>query len=82
MIFCCRDVKDMIAEHLGAVFLPHGLGHFLGLDTHDPGGYLQVQVDDYLFMLSLSLSFTCVHPHTNKYILEKKKMTNGLKGEN
>ncbi|XP_023531271.1 xaa-Pro dipeptidase [Cucurbita pepo subsp. pepo] len=35
------DVKDMIAEHLGAVFMPHGLGHFLGIDTHDPGGYLQ-----------------------------------------
>ncbi|XP_022147628.1 xaa-Pro dipeptidase [Momordica charantia] len=35
------NVKDMIAEHLGAVFLPHGLGHFLGIDTHDPGGFLQ-----------------------------------------
>lgn len=44
--FFCRDVKDMMAEHLGAVFMPHGLGHFLGIDTHDPGGYLQVPVDD------------------------------------
>ncbi|XAR67184.1 Xaa-Pro dipeptidase [Bertholletia excelsa] len=35
------DVDDMMAERLGAVFMPHGLGHFLGIDTHDPGGYLQ-----------------------------------------
>ncbi|XXG48222.1 hypothetical protein AAC387_Pa02g2732 [Persea americana] len=33
------DVDDMMAERLGAVFMPHGLGHFLGIDTHDPGGY-------------------------------------------
>ncbi|KAH7852974.1 hypothetical protein Vadar_031626 [Vaccinium darrowii] len=35
------EVDDMMAERLGAVFMPHGLGHFLGIDTHDPGGYLK-----------------------------------------
>jgi Xaa-Pro dipeptidase len=33
------DVDDMMARRLGAVFMPHGLGHFLGIDTHDVGGY-------------------------------------------
>lgn len=33
------DVDDMMARRLGAVFMPHGLGHLLGIDTHDPGGY-------------------------------------------
>ncbi|XP_018819043.1 xaa-Pro dipeptidase [Juglans regia] len=35
------NVDDMMAKRLGAVFMPHGLGHFLGIDTHDPGGYLK-----------------------------------------
>ncbi|KAH0657065.1 hypothetical protein KY285_031947 [Solanum tuberosum] len=35
------DIDKMMAERLGAVFMPHGLGHLLGIDTHDPGGYLQ-----------------------------------------
>ncbi|KAL2334794.1 hypothetical protein Fmac_016007 [Flemingia macrophylla] len=35
------DVDDMIAAGLGVVFMPHGLGYFLGIDTHDPRGYLK-----------------------------------------
>ncbi|KAI1285452.1 Xaa-Pro dipeptidase [Halotydeus destructor] len=34
------DVDEMMEQRLGAVFMPHGLGHFLGIDTHDVGGYL------------------------------------------
>jgi Xaa-Pro dipeptidase len=34
------DVDLMLEKRLGAVFMPHGLGHFLGLDIHDVGGYL------------------------------------------
>eukprot|EP00051_Salpingoeca_urceolata_P005774 m.77041 g.77041 ORF g.77041 m.77041 type:complete len:510 (-) comp14534_c0_seq4:38-1567(-) len=33
------DVDEMLSVHLGAVFLPCGLGHLIGLDTHDVGGY-------------------------------------------
>lgn len=33
------DVEEMLKVHLGSVFMPHGLGHLLGIDVHDVGGY-------------------------------------------
>ncbi|CAG2200027.1 PEPD [Mytilus edulis] len=33
------DIDEMMKVRLGAVFMSHGLGHFMGLDTHDVGGY-------------------------------------------
>lgn len=35
-----KTVEELVELRLGAVFMPHGLGHFIGLDTHDVGGYL------------------------------------------
>jgi Xaa-Pro dipeptidase len=35
------DVDAMMRENLGATFQPHGLGHFMGCDVHDVGGYLE-----------------------------------------
>ncbi|XP_053948849.1 xaa-Pro dipeptidase [Anastrepha ludens] len=37
------DVDDMLAAGLAGVFQPHGLGHLIGLDVHDVGGYLAGQ---------------------------------------
>ncbi|KAG9436528.1 xaa-Pro dipeptidase [Apis mellifera carnica] len=34
------DVDEMIEVGLNEIFQPHGLGHFMGLDVHDVGGYL------------------------------------------
>jgi len=34
------DVDAMLDARLGGTFMPHGLGHLLGLDTHDVGGYM------------------------------------------
>lgn len=52
------DVEEMIEHRLGAIFLPHGLGHLLGIDTHDVGGYPDVcfyfnlfQIVIYMFVI-------------------------------
>jgi Xaa-Pro dipeptidase len=33
------DVEEMLKRHVSALFMPHGVGHLLGIDTHDIGGY-------------------------------------------
>ena len=35
-----KTIQELVEMRLGAVFMPHGLGHFIGIDTHDVGGYL------------------------------------------
>jgi Xaa-Pro dipeptidase len=37
--FLKGEVDEMMKNYIGALFMPHGLGHFLGIDTHDPAGY-------------------------------------------
>jgi Xaa-Pro dipeptidase len=33
------NLEDLLEAHVAALFMPHGLGHLIGLDVHDPGGY-------------------------------------------
>ena len=43
---------DLVAQDAHALFFPHGLGHMLGLATHDCAGYLEGRVPEDRFGLA------------------------------
>ncbi len=43
------NTEEILANRTSAAFLPHGLGHYLGLDTHDTGGHPNYADPDPLF---------------------------------
>ncbi|KAK6069933.1 metallopeptidase family M24 [Seiridium cupressi] len=43
------DKNEILKARTSAAFLPHGLGHYLGMDTHDTGGHPNYSDPDPLF---------------------------------
>lgn len=41
--------EDILASRVSTVFFPHGLGHYLGMDTHDTGGHANYADKDPMF---------------------------------
>jgi Xaa-Pro dipeptidase len=35
------DAEEAVASGVTSVFLPHGIGHLLGLEVHDAGGFME-----------------------------------------
>ena len=46
------SVEDLVAADAHALFFSHGLGHMLGLSTHDCGGYLEGRLPEDRFGLA------------------------------
>lgn len=43
------DKEDILKSRTSVAFFPHGLGHYLGMDTHDTGGHANYDDTDPLF---------------------------------
>ena len=43
------DKDDILRTRTSVAFFPHGLGHYLGMDTHDTGGHANYQDKDSMF---------------------------------
>ncbi|KAI0181115.1 peptidase M24, structural domain-containing protein [Hypoxylon sp. FL1284] len=43
------DRKEILEARTSTAFLPHGLGHYLGMDTHDTGGHPNYEDPDPIF---------------------------------
>ena len=43
------DKEGILKSRTSVAFLPHGLGHYLGMDTHDTGGHANYNDKDSIF---------------------------------
>ena len=43
------DPEDILKSRTSVAFFPHGLGHYLGMDTHDTGGHPDYADKDTMF---------------------------------
>lgn len=43
------DKEDILKSRTSVAFFPHGVGHYLGMDTHDTGGHPDYNTKDTLF---------------------------------
>lgn len=41
--------EDILKTRTSVAFFPHGLGHYLGMDTHDTGGHPNYEDKDTIF---------------------------------
>lgn len=45
----CGTEDELFEKRVSVAFFPHGLGHYLGMDTHDTGGYPNYDDKDKMF---------------------------------
>jgi Xaa-Pro aminopeptidase len=43
------DKEEILKARTSVAFFPHGLGHYLGMDTHDTGGHANYKDEDSMF---------------------------------
>ena len=46
--FAIGSEESLIKNNITKIFFPHGLGHFLGIQVHDVGGFLKNSKGDFI----------------------------------
>ena len=49
--------KDIFDARTSVAVFPHGLGHYLGMDTHDTGGHPNYEDEDKMFQYLLQIYY-------------------------
>ena len=64
--------KNKEKEFISKIFMPHGLGHFIGLDVHDVGGRLFNRITNDSIILKENMVIT-IEPgiYFNNFLLNK-----------
>jgi len=62
------SVDEMMEHNLGSVFMPHGLGHLMGCDVHDVGGYNKVRIEEDVLVTETGCEVLSKVPRTVKEI--------------
>lgn len=66
--------KTIDKLNIAQIFMPHGLGHFIGLDVHDVGGRLYNRENNESIILKNNMTIT-IEPgiYFNNFLLDKNK---------
>ncbi|XP_035708864.1 xaa-Pro dipeptidase isoform X2 [Folsomia candida] len=76
------DIDAMMKANLAATFQPHGLGHFMGCDVHDVGGYLEGCPErPKIALLDKALADPTLSKFLNSDVIQKFRGTGGVRIE-
>jgi len=73
--FATGTESDLLANKISSYFLPHGVGHFVGLDVHDTGTYpkilqpgMVITIEPGIYFNEASLDIALQNPNITRFL--------------